>query len=300
MIATPHILSVDVEDYFQTEAFSATAPRSSWDSYPSRVDRNTRRLLDLFDAYGAKATFFVLGWVADRAPGLLREIAARGHELACHSYWHRPVYSLTPETFREDTRHALDAIENAAGVRVTGYRAPTWSITRDSLWAIEILAEEGFEYDSSIFPIRHDLYGIPGALRTPYTWQTDSRELLELPPATLSIGRMTLPAAGGGYLRIFPLSYTQLAIDRIAVSGERAVIYLHPWEIDPEQPRLQGRWKSRLRQYWGLGTLELKLNRLLKEYRFTTFQEVRQSADRNCPSLPVPTIGAVALSPIAG
>src|SRR6266567_1327748 len=156
------LLSVDVEDYFQTEAFSHAAPRQDWDRYPLRVVDNTKRLLDLFDAYDAKATFFILGWVANRAPGLVREIAARGHELACHSYWHRTVYSLSPQEFRQDTRDALRAIQDAAGIGVSGYRAPTWSITRRSLWAIDVLAEEGFSYDSSIYPVHHDLYGIPG------------------------------------------------------------------------------------------------------------------------------------------
>src|SRR3954447_18231527 len=170
------LLSVDVEDYFQTEAFSQAAPRRNWDSYPLRVVDNTRRLLDLFDAYEANATFFIVGWIANRAPFLVREIAARGHELACHSYWHRTVYSLSPQEFRRDTRDALRAIEDAAGIAVNGYRAPTWSITRRSLWAIDILAEEGFAYDSSIYPVHHDLYGIPGAMDHPYVWRTRNHQ----------------------------------------------------------------------------------------------------------------------------
>jgi len=164
-----HILSVDVEDYFHVEAFAGTVSRESWDQYPCRVVENCRRLLDMFDRHAVKATFFVLGWVADRFPRIVREISNRGHELACHSFWHRRVDSLTPAQFRSDTREACDAIEQAASVRVLGYRAPTWSIRRQSLWALDVLAEEGFAYDSSIYPIRHDLYGIPGASRHSYT-----------------------------------------------------------------------------------------------------------------------------------
>jgi polysaccharide deacetylase family protein (PEP-CTERM system associated) len=274
MIFPTPILSVDVEDYFQTEAFSAVAPRTAWEGYSLRVEGNTMRLLDIFDAADAKATFFVLGWIADRLPRLIREIAERGHELACHSYWHRTVYSLTPESFRQDTADAVSAIEDAAGVHVNGYRAPTWSITRESLWAVGLLAEMGFHYDSSIYPVRHDLYGIPGAPSTPYLWKTEHRSLLEIPPATLTWGKIVLPAAGGGYLRIFPQAYSRLAIDRIGRKGHHAVMYLHPWEIDPKQPRLNGPWKSLLRQYWGLDSLEKKLREMLSDYRFVPFRDV--------------------------
>jgi polysaccharide deacetylase family protein (PEP-CTERM system associated) len=283
-----HILSVDVEDYFQTEAFSSTAPRREWDQYPSRVEANTLRLLDIFEHADAKATFFVLGWVADRFPSLVREIAARGHELACHSYWHRTVYSLDPETFREDTRSAIRAIEDASGIRVSGYRAPTWSITRNSLWALRILAEEGITYDSSIFPIRHDLYGIPGAPAHPYFMKAGEQSLLEVPPATLTCGPFKFPAAGGGYLRIFPLLYTRLAIQQIEKKSRPAVIYLHPWEIDPKQPRLAGSRKSRFRQYFGLDSLEKKLCRLLASYRFTTFERRCEELSREWPSIAMP------------
>lgn len=273
-IARP-LLSVDVEDYFQTEAFSAVAPREEWDNYPLRVVDNTKRLLDIFDTHNAKATFFVMGWIADRVPQLVREIAVRGHELACHSYWHRTIYSITPEVFRQDTRDAVRAIEDAAGVRVSGYRAPTWSITRKSLWAINVLAEEGFEYDSSVYPVHHDLYGIPGASAAPYVWKTGHNDMIEIPPATFSIGNMTLPAAGGGYLRIFPLGYSRMAIDQLSRRTHLPVVYLHPWEIDPGQPRLNGPWKSRLRQYWGLESFELKLTRLLASYQFIPFRQWR-------------------------
>lgn len=284
-----HILSVDVEDYFQTEAFSSTVPRSEWAQYPSRVEANTLRLLDIFEKAEAKATFFVLGWVADRFPSLVREIAARGHELACHSYWHRTVYSLDPEVFRADTRSAVHAIEDAAGIRVSGYRAPTWSITRNSLWALRILAEEGITYDSSIFPIHHDLYGIPGALAHPYFMKAEDRSLMEVPPATLAFGTFKFPAAGGGYLRLFPLLYTRLAIEQIEKAGQPAVIYLHPWEIDPKQPRLAGSRKSRFRQYFGLNSLENKLGSLLASYQFTTFERRCEELSGEWPSIAMPS-----------
>lgn len=280
------LLSVDVEDYFQTEAFSSVAPRQSWDQYPMRVVDNTKRLLDLFDCFDAKATFFMLGWVADRAPQLVREIAARGHELACHSYWHRTIYSLSPEVFREDTRMAVQAIEDAGGTKIRGYRAPTWSITRESLWSIRILAAEGFEYDSSVYPVHHDLYGIPGAMVSPYVWKTDDHNnLVEIPPATFSFCNMTLPAAGGGYLRIFPLTYSRMAINQLSRSGHLPVVYLHPWEIDPDQPRLQGAWKSRARQYWGLDSFEGKLTQLLSAYHFVPFRQRYQDIAAQCPEL---------------
>ena len=280
------LLSVDVEDYFQTEAFSRAAPRQDWDRYPLRVVDNTRRLLDLFDGYNAKATFFIVGWIADRAPALVREISARGHELACHSYWHRTVYSLSSREFRQDTRDARRSIEDAAGIAVNGYRAPTWSITRSSLWAIDILAEEGFAYDSSIYPIHHDLYGIPGAMDHPYVWRTRNHQIVEIPPATLAVGRTRLPAAGGGYLRILPLSYTCMAIDQLTRRNLLPVIYLHPWEIDPEQPRLNGNWKSRIRQYWGLKSFEPKLHQLLCRYQFQPFRDRWEEFISSAPEVP--------------
>jgi polysaccharide deacetylase family protein (PEP-CTERM system associated) len=249
-----HVLSVDVEDYFQVEAFAGSVDRKSWNEWPSRVVTNTHRVLDLFDQHNAKGTFFFVGWVAARFPYLVREVQSRGHELACHSYWHRTVYSLTPDEFRKDTRQAKKAIEDAAGVSVTGYRAPSWSITKSCLWALDILAEEGFAYDSSIYPIHHDLYGVPGAQRFPYTHAcANGLKLQEFPPATLRFLGTNFPAAGGGYLRIFPTAFTELAFHTFEKKyGERVVVYLHPWELDPEQPRINGPFKSRIRHYTNL------------------------------------------------
>jgi polysaccharide deacetylase family protein (PEP-CTERM system associated) len=272
-----YILSVDVEDYFQVEAFTRQVSRDEWDRWPSRVVANTRRALDLCDSAGASGTFFVLGWVARKFPALVREIQARGHELACHSFWHRPVCSLTPESFREDLRESCDAIAQASGVRVIGFRAPSWSITPESLWAFDILAEEGFVYDASIFPIRHDLYGHPGGQRFPHQIQTARGELTEFPSATVQIFGSNIPAAGGGYLRILPFSFTRWALRRIEQEDGRAVVvYFHPWEIDPDQPRISAPWKSRFRHYTNLHRMEPRLRTLLGMHRFQPFRDVVQ------------------------
>lgn len=273
---THYILSIDVEDYFQVEAFSSRISRADWDHWPARVVANTQRCLDLCDRAGVKSTCFVVGWVAEKFPALVREIQARGHELACHSFWHRTVYSLSPEAFREDLRMAKNAIEQASGVRVAGYRAPSWSITPKCTWALDILAEEGFLYDSSIYPIHHDLYGFPGARRFPYRIETaGSCSLAEYPPATVRITNLTLPCCGGGYLRIFPVWYTNWCLRRL--ERERAatlVVYFHPWEIDPEQPRISGAWKSRLRHYTRLDHMQERLLNLMSARPFVPFRDV--------------------------
>ena len=271
-----HVLSVDVEDYFQVEAFAGSVDRKSWNEWPSRVVSNTHRVLDLFDQHNAKGTFFFVGWVAARFPYLVREVQSRGHELACHSYWHRTVYSLTPDEFRKDTRQAKKAIEDAAGVSVTGYRAPSWSITKSCLWALDILAEEGFTYDSSIYPIHHDLYGVPGAQRFPYTHAcANGLKLQEFPPATLRFLGTNFPAAGGGYLRIFPTAFTEFAFRTFEKKyNERVVVYLHPWELDPEQPRINGPLKSRMRHYTNLKHMHAKLNTVLSHHKFQAFKNV--------------------------
>lgn len=271
-----HVLSVDVEDYFQVEAFAERVAIDTWDQWPSRVVGNTHRLLDLFDAYAAKGTFFMLGWVAQRFPQLVREVQARGHELACHSFWHRPVYRLTPQEFRRDTRQARDAIEQAASSPILGYRAPTWSITASCLWALDILAEEGFVYDSSVYPIHHDLYGVPGGQRFAYTHVcSGGYKLREFPPSTVRFLGLTLPAAGGGYLRVFPMRYTRLAFDQFENQYRQPVIvYIHPWEVDPEQPRIAGKLRSRFRHYTNLHRTEGRLDSLLREFRFQRFQDL--------------------------
>lgn len=263
-------MSVDVEEYFMVEAFSDLVSRESWPQWPSRVVSSTQAILDLFDKYGVKATFFFVGWIAAKYPRLVQEVGERGHELACHSYWHRPVYGLGRGEFRRDTQNAVRAIEDASGVKVQGYRAPSWSITRDCLWALDILAEEGFSYDSSIFPIRHDLYGIPNARRFPYKHLSgNGRVLFEIPPATISVLGQNLPAAGGGYLRLFPFSYTRWVFKTFEQRyGESVVVYFHPWEIDPEQPRIAGRLRSRIRHYTNLQGMRSRLEQMSKSYSF--------------------------------
>jgi polysaccharide deacetylase family protein (PEP-CTERM system associated) len=288
-----HVLSVDVEDYFQVEAFADRVKREDWEGFPSRVEQNTMRLLDLFDEFKVKGTFFLVGWVADRYPNLVREIVARGHEPACHSYWHRTVYSLTPEEFREDTRRSKDRIEQIGGIAVLGYRAPTWSITRTCLWALDVLVELGFQYDSSIYPIQHDLYGLPGAGRLPYTHQLGGgRTLREFPPATVKLAGMTLPAAGGGYLRIFPLAYTHWAFRQIEHSSENPVIvYLHPWEVDPEQPRIQGQLKSKFRHYTNLDKMTGRLRSILGRYSFWAFRDLLAASGADPKTPPLHEVG---------
>src|SRR5579859_79289 len=269
-------LSVDVEDYFHPEAIAAHFGRSNWDTMESRVVGNTHRVLDLLGKHNARGTFFVLGWVAERFPKLVREIHGYGHEIGCHSYWHRLIYRLTPDEFREDTRRAKDAIESSVGVKVIGYRAPSFSVTKSSLWSLEILSELGFEYDSSIFPIRHDLYGIHDHSRSPCRYGKGGRwNMVELPISTWRLGSVNLPFGGGGYLRIMPFAYTRRAFRRVN-EGEKqpAVVYFHPWEIDPEQPRLEVPLRSRLRQYTNLSGMSKRVTMLLQNYKFVPLCEL--------------------------
>lgn len=262
--------SVDLEDYYHVEAFADRVERARWPEFASRVRQNTERTLELLNRTGTHATFFVLGYVAERDPALIREVAAAGHEIACHSYLHRRVHTLTPLEFREDVRRARGVIEDAVGVRVLGFRAPTFSVTLDSLWALDILLEEGFEYDSSIFPVRHDLYGIPDAPRFLHQRALPSgRSIWEIPMSTVRMAGVNLPAVGGGYLRLLPLAVTRWAIRRIhRRDGQPVILYFHPWELDPEQPRLRGSWKSRFRHYSGLKKTEERLQIILTEGKF--------------------------------
>jgi polysaccharide deacetylase family protein (PEP-CTERM system associated) len=269
------LLSIDVEDYYQVEAFADRISQRDWPSYPSRVRANTERALRILEEYRCRATFFVLGWVAERNPELVREIVEAGHEVACHSYCHRRVSTLTPEEFREDLRRARGVIEDAAGVRILGYRAPSFSIGRKNLWALEILCEEGFLYDSSLFPIRHDLYGFPGSPRFPYRLRFRSNQtLLEIPMSTVHVGGMTYPTGGGGYLRLLPMQYIRWTIRHIhEKENQPVVLYFHPWELDPDQPRIAGSRKSRFRHYVGLGRMENRLRELLERGRFQPFKD---------------------------
>ena len=268
-----NVVSVDVEDYFHAEVFSNIVDRAHWNSYTSRVEANTHRLLDMLAKLDVHGTFFILGWVAERFPELVREIAAGGHELACHSHWHRLIYKLDPAEFREDTRCAKDTIEQIAGQPIYGYRAPTYSVTDRSVWALEILTELGFSYDSSIFPIHHDRYGMPGAPRAPFRFQTPSGPMTEFPITTFRLAGHNLPVGGGGYLRLLPWLYTSIGIKRVQEEGLPIVIYIHPWEIDPEQPRLPGRLSSRLRHYTNLSRTFERFQNVLQKGKYTSFRE---------------------------
>ena len=268
-------MTVDVEDYFHVSAFENTVSRSQWETLESRVTRNTERLLALFGHANVRATFFVLGWVAERFPGLVRDIAARGHEIASHGFSHRLVYDQTPEQFRADLRRSRDAIAAAVNAPVYGYRAPSFSITKRSFWALETLIEEGFIYDASIFPIRHDRYGVPSAPRRFHTLQTNAGTIWECPGSTVRVGGMNFPVAGGGYFRLLPYAWTQWGIGRLnEVEGRPAIFYIHPWEIDPDQPRLPGSWFSRFRHYRNLSETEGRLERLVSDFAFAPLVEV--------------------------
>ena len=269
-------MSVDVEDYFHVAALSGAISPSQWASTTSRVGNSTRRLLELFDATDTKATFFVLGWVADRHPELVREIQKGGHEVACHGYSHRLVYEQTPEEFRTETLRAKGLLEDLSGVAVDGYRAASYSITPRSRWALDVLVEAGFRYDSSIFPVHHDLYGMPGAPRFPHVLTTDSgAELVEFPPTTASIMGRNLPASGGGYFRLYPYALSRWLLRRVNEDdGQPAIFYLHPWEVDPDQPRVEVGWRSRFRHYNNLDKCEGRLQQLLGEFRFAPVREV--------------------------
>jgi len=268
-----HLFSVDVEEHFQVSAFDGVLSRDEWDSQPSRVEPNTIRLLELLGAYRAKATFFTLGWVAERHPGLVRRIVDDGHELASHTWWHKRVFSNTVPEFREEVRRSRDILEQLSGTAVRGFRAPSFSIIPGTDWAFDVLIEEGYQYDSSLFPIRRPSYGYPGAPVYPHLITRPGGRLLELPLATLSIGGIRVPAAGGGYLRQFPLTVIQRAFRNLEREGHPGMFYIHPWEVDPDQPRLPVGWLGRLRHYRGLSRTVERLGILLAEFRFTSVRD---------------------------
>ena len=268
-------LTVDVEDYFHVSAFAGNIDQHEWGSHPLRVENNTRRLLDIFDEYNVRATFFVLGWVAERKNALVREIAARGHEVACHGYSHQLVYNQSPEEFREETVRSKNILEDIIQTRIHGYRAASYSITKQSMWAIDILAEAGFDYDSSIFPVRHDRYGIPDTPEYPYRIETKADcSIVEFPLSTARIFRYRLPIAGGGYFRLYPYWLTKAGLKQINSRKKPFIFYLHPWEIDPEQPRVDTNWLSRFRHYNNLDKCEPRLHQLMRDFNFTTAWEI--------------------------
>lgn len=275
-------LTIDVEDYFQVNAFAGVIRRDQWDTFPLRVGDNTRRILDMLDEFQVKGTFFILGWVAEREPELVREIGRRGHEVACHGYGHELIYGIGPEAFRADVRRAKQLLEDVSGVPVVGYRAPSYSITKKSLWALDILVEEGFQYDSSIFPVYHDTYGMPDAPRFPHVITTAAGAIREFPLTTFPLRLLgkeyRLPIAGGGYLRLLPAAFIGKAFQQLNLQERQpAVLYFHPWEIDPGQPRIRAGFRSRFRHYLNLSATEGKLRHLLKTVQFTPMNTVMAS-----------------------
>jgi polysaccharide deacetylase family protein (PEP-CTERM system associated) len=261
-------LSFDVEDWFQVENLKLAFPRELWDTIELRVEASTRRIVTLLRERDVKATFFVLGWVAERCPELVREIDRDGHEVASHGYGHQLVYNMTPEDFREDVVRSKRILEDLIGKPVEGYRAPSFSITPETLWALDILKDAGFRYDSSVFPVSlHDRYGFPGASARPFRWPNG---LMEIPLAVYPVGKYFLPAAGGGYFRLFPYRYFHHAFKWLNRNRHAFTFYLHPWELDPGQPRVRVPWFHRFRHYVNLHKTEGRLCRLLRDFRFTT------------------------------
>jgi polysaccharide deacetylase family protein (PEP-CTERM system associated) len=289
--AVVNAMTVDVEDYFHVSVFDGLVPRDTWDALESRVCRTTERLRGILHDAGVTGTFFVLGWVAERFPALVARIAAQGHEVASHGYAHRLVYDQTPAAFREDVRRAKGMLESAAGSRVDGFRAPSYSITPQTLWALDVLIEEGYRYDASIFPIRHDRYGIPLSPRHPYLLPRECGSLVEAPASTVRLGPLNLPVAGGGYFRLLPYAWTRWGIARINTLERRpAIFYLHPWEVDPEQPRLQAGWLGRLRHYRNLDKTEARLRRLLADFRFGSLKQILAGVTVDMPLEAAPAL----------
>jgi polysaccharide deacetylase family protein (PEP-CTERM system associated) len=281
-------LSFDVEDYFQVSAFNDAIRRDAWDSHPLRVGDNTRVLLELLAGHEVKATFYTLGWVAERVPDLVREIAAGGHEVACHGYSHRLIYEQTPAEFRAETERAKRVLEDLAQQPVTSYRAASYSITPKSLWALDILHEAGFTTDSSIFPIRHDRYGLRGGpLQPHYVDLAGGGRLLEFPISTVRLGGLSLPVSGGGYFRLYPYALSRRLAQRVNAEGRPFVFYLHPWEVDPEQPRVQVGTLTRFRHYNNLHKCRERLDRLLRDFRFGTVTQAIASRYGSGDALPV-------------
>lgn len=269
-----HCLSFDVEEHFQVSAFWSEARRQQWDKYESRVENNTRKLVELLEQHGTKATFFVLGWVAERYPGLVKALVAHGHEIASHGYGHELITDQTPEMFRADVRRAKRVIEDICGKRVYGYRAPSFSITKGTEWAISILIEEGHLYDSSIFPVLHDRYGMPNATPTIHLLRSEAGRIWEVPPSTANFLGARLPVAGGGYFRLYPYPLLRAMLKWSERSGHPLVMYLHPWELDPDQPKMEGSWLSRFRHYLNLHKTHGRLSSLLDDFRFDTIQTI--------------------------
>jgi polysaccharide deacetylase family protein (PEP-CTERM system associated) len=269
-------LTVDVEDFFHVEALASTIARTDWEKISPRVEKNVERILEIFAQAGVRGTFFILGWVAKKFPGLVRDIAAAGHEIGSHGLGHQRIRNLTRDQFRSDIVTARDLLADQAQRSIIAYRAPSFSIVAETLWALDVLVEEGFRIDSSIFPVRHDLYGIPGAERFPHWRRTPAGStIFEFPPSTIHFMGNNLGVGGGGYLRIFAYAYTRRGLKQINErENQPAMVYLHPWEMDPDQPRYAAPLRSRIRHYTNLSGMEGKIQRLLRDFRFDTVSNV--------------------------
>jgi polysaccharide deacetylase family protein (PEP-CTERM system associated) len=263
-----HFFTVDVEEYFHVNAFEKVISRNDWDRWPLRLSETIPVLLDRLARHNARGTFFTLGWVADKSPDIVRQIAAAGHEIASHGYWHRRIPTITRDEFREDIRRSKAVLESVSGQEVVGFRAPSFSIIPGYEWAFDVLLEEGYKYDSSVFPIRRRGYGNPGAPRIPYVMHRPAGDLLEFPLTTTSMLGYRVPAAGGGYLRQFPFGVIRRAFRESENSGIGGTFYIHPWELDAAQPRVPVSWMTRIRHYRGLEKTLPRIERLLSEFRF--------------------------------
>jgi polysaccharide deacetylase family protein (PEP-CTERM system associated) len=278
-------LTFDIEEHFQVAAFDSPLRRREWDSFESRVERNTEELLRLLAMKHVHATFFILGWVAERHRGLVQRIAAEGHEIASHGYAHEMITTQTRDQFREDVGKAKKILEDLVGEQVVGYRAPSFTITNATRWALEVLVEVGYRYDSSIFPIFHDRYGIPGA--DPWCHKVtipSGEQLWEIPPSTANLVGVRIPVAGGGYFRLIPYSILRWFLHQVENTGHPLVMYLHPWEIDPEQPRMDGPLVSRLRHYTNLNRTSRRLTELLTDFQFAPIREVIGQMNLRAPA----------------
>lgn len=269
-----HSLSFDVEEHFQVSAFESPMRRRHWEQFESRVESNTEKLLGLLDQGGVHATFFILGWVAERYPALVRRIASAGHEVASHGYAHELITAQTPIAFREDVRKSKGILESILQQPVLGYRAPSFSITKDTMWAIQILVEEGYVYDSSIFPVVHDRYGVPSANPQLHQLSTPAGLLWEVPPSTVKCLGVRLPVAGGGYFRLYPYVVLRALLRKLEGEGSPLVMYMHPWEFDPDQPRMEGSVLSRIRHYLNLDKTEGRMQALLQDFSFAPIRRV--------------------------
>ncbi len=275
-------MTVDVEDYFQVSAFESYISKNQWDKLPQRVEQNTNRVLDIFAKHEVKATFFTLGWVAERYPDLVKRIVKEGHELACHGYEHIRVTQQTPEQFRADISKTKKILENLGGCEVKGYRAASYSINKTNLWALDILQEEGFKYSSSIYPVKHDLYGIPDAPRFMYESISGSN-FKEIPITTLRFGGKNIPCGGGGFFRFYPYIFSKWAFNRVNNQENQAgLFYFHPWEIDPEQPKQDDlSLKTQFRHYLNLNRMENRLEQLLSDFEWDTMENVFLNKAKN-------------------